>query len=144
FASILTPAERQALGSGAVSELVHRAEAATAAKDLVLALNCLSNALELAPSGDARAGLSETLGDTYEKLGDLPASLAAFADALRHRTDPESVARLHRKSGWALLIRGKPASREIEAAFHALGERPSAERGWLHLLEARAASGQEE
>ncbi len=144
FTSVLTPSEREALAPLAVNWLVALSKTATDAGDFTIALNDLSNALGLATSKEARAALSENLGDTYEKLGDFPAFLATFTEALREEVNPESIARLHRKTASALLVRGEPASGEIEAAFRALGELPSMERGWLHLLRSRVASTQEE
>jgi len=146
FVSSLTPYERKSLGLFAVTQLQRLAEGARRAKDFIAALNCLSNALELAESREQQAILCERLGDTYERLGDLPAALVSYSEAIRHTDDPESVARLHRKTAAALQIRGEmaPAIDEIDAGFKALGGRPSIERGWLDLTRCQAASWQEQ
>lgn len=146
FASILTPTERQALAPVAVDQLLHLSEQATAVKDFVAALNCLSNALDLQPSRARQATLWGALGDTHERIGDLPAALAAYAEAARYTERQESVARLHRKAAAALQVRGEmaPAISEIEAGFQVLGQRTSVERGWLHLLLCGIATDKEE
>ncbi len=146
FASILTPTERENLAPVVVRHLVHASETAKASKDFVASLNCMSNALELAGSPEEHAVLSESLGDTYERLGDLPAALAAYSEALRYVAEPDSTARLHRKTASALQVRGEtaPAAAAIETAFRALGDQPSVERGWLHLLQCRVAAGRED
>ncbi len=146
FTSILTESERKTLGPAAIEQLLRIADAAGASKDFVAALNALSNALELATSRERHASLSERLGDAYERLGDLPAAMAAYAEAMRHVDEPESLARLHRKSATALQVRGENARAavEIEAGFKALGERASVERGRLNLHAGRVAAGQED
>ncbi len=146
FTSILTESERKALAPAAIARLLRMADAASASKDFVAALNALSNALELAMTREQTATSSEGLGDAYERLGDLPAALAAYAEAMRNVEEPESLARLHRKSAAALQVRGENgrAAVEIEAGFKALVERDSAERGWLNLVACRVAFGRED
>ena len=146
FTSILTESERKSLAPAAIEQLLRLADEASASKDSGAALNALSNALELATSREQHAALSERLGDAYETLGDLPAAVAAYTEAMRHIDGPESLARLHRKSAAALQVRGEnaPAAIEVEAGFKALGERTSVEQGWLHLHASRVASGRED
>jgi len=146
FASILTSSERETLAHVAIEQLRRQAERARSAKDFVTALNCFSNALSLASLREDQAALSELLGDTYERLGDLPAALVAYAEAGKRLEDPELVARIHRKTAAALIIRGDmgPAGAELEEGFRILGDRPSAERGWLDLTQCQSASWREE
>ncbi|TLZ70585.1 MAG: ATP-binding protein [Methanobacteriota archaeon] len=142
FTSILTESERKTLGPAAIEQLLRIADVADASKDFVAALNALSNALELATSRERHASLSERLGDAYERLGDLPAAMAAYAEAMRHVDEPESLARLHRKVATTLQVRGENARAavEIEAGFKALDERASVERGRLNLQAGRVAA----
>ncbi len=145
FSSILTPYEREGLAAGAVSHLVRLSEKATAEKDFITALNCLSNAVGLTTSTSQQAALYESLGDTHEHIGDLPGALSSYKEAIRRAHDPEAVARLHRKTAAALQIRAQvaPAIAEIEAGFAALDSKPSVERGWLNFVQCRIALAQE-
>lgn len=146
FVSILTPSEREALAPVAIEQLRRLADRARSSKDFVAALNCLSNALELAASRAQQADLAEALGDTYERLGDLPAAMVSYSEVIRRIEEPESVARVHRKTAAALQVRGEMAraAAEIEAGFRALGGRSSPERGWLDLMQCQSASLREE
>lgn len=146
FSSILTRHEREGLAPVAVSHLVRLSEEATAGKDFITGLNCLSNAVGLATSPGQQAALYETLGDTHEHIGDLPGALSSYKEAIRRAEDPEAAARLHRKTAAALQIRAQlaPAIAEIEAGFASLGSRPSVERGWLNFVQCRIALAREE
>jgi tetratricopeptide (TPR) repeat protein len=146
FMSILTPQEREALAPVAADHLVRLSEQATATKDFLRALNCLSNAVELARGPSLQATLYESLGDTHERIGDLPAALDSYREAIRRKEDREGLARLHRKIAAALEIRGPagPAIKEIEAGFASLGDLPSVERGWLNFVQCRIAISKEE
>jgi tetratricopeptide (TPR) repeat protein len=146
FSSILTPHEREAFAPTAADHLVRLSQEATADNDFITALNCLSNAVELAQGPSRQATLYETLGDTHEHIGDLPAALTSYREAINRREDREGVARLHRKIAAAVEIRGLagPANKEIEAGFASLGDMPSVERGWLNFVQCRIAIRQEE
>ena len=146
FLSILTPPEHDALAPVAANHLARLAEEAASTKDFITALNCLSNAVALEPSPTQLVSLYETLGDTYENIGDLPAALSSYKEAVRRTKEPETLARLHRKTAASLQVRGEiaPAIEEIEAGFDVLGPQPSVERGWLNFVQCRIASDQED
>ncbi len=146
FASILSASERVALASVATDHLLSLSADAHARKDFVGVLNCLANALQLAGSREQEATLWESVGDTNERIGDLPAALAAYAEALRRRPEAEVVARIHRKEAAALIVRGDidPAVSEIKAGLEALGDQSGVERGWSDLLQCRIGAWREE
>ncbi len=141
FTQILSPGERESLGATAAEQLRKLAVRAYQTGDLVLCINCLSNARELLPPGVDDPSLSELLGDSYDRIGDLPAALNAYRQALRSFDEAEALARVHRKMAFALEDRGDitSARAEVEAGFNALGEAQSAERGWLDLSRCRVA-----
>src|SRR5207249_8387787 len=64
FARILTPAERESLGATATEQLRHLAVRAHQEGDLVLCIDCLSNALAVLPPGADDPDLWEFLGDS--------------------------------------------------------------------------------
>jgi tetratricopeptide (TPR) repeat protein len=146
FVSILTASERGVLAPTASQHLLRLSADAHARRDFVAVLNCLANALRLASSPVEEASLWESVGDTNERMGDFPAALVAYAEARRRLSDPEAVARVHRKTAAALIVRGDidPAISEIEAGFEVLAERSSVERGWFELLQCRIASFRED
>jgi tetratricopeptide (TPR) repeat protein len=141
FAGLLTPVEREELGGFAADMLRHLAERAEQAGDLVLSINCLSNALGLLPEGVMDASLLERLADAHERIGDSPAALDAYRRALGAFDTPEARARIHRKMAHALEDRGDvaSASAEVDAGLRALGGTATAERGWLDLIRCRIA-----
>ncbi|MBI4416207.1 MAG: ATP-binding protein, partial [Euryarchaeota archaeon] len=146
FASVLAPAEREGLAAFAVAQLRRLASEAERAHRPLAGLGYLQNALQLATSPEDRAALWEALGDTNERIGDFPGMLTAYKEALQTATKPEAVARVHRKTASALQLRGElhPALSEIDAGIAALGDRVSAERGWLDLVRCRTATKLEE
>ena len=146
FASVLSPAEREVLARDAVVELRRLADRAAGRRDFVAAVHYLSNALRLDPAPEEEAALWEALGDVDERIGDLPGALTAYKSSAKIAADAHMRARLHRKTATALQVRGHsaPAMREVEAGFRALGDAPSPERGWLHLVRTRAAEAQED
>lgn len=146
FASVSTPAEREGLSRFAVEQLRRIASREQEAGNSVGGMHCLSNAVRLATGETEAAVLWELLGDAQERIGDLPAALTGFKEAARRTADSESIARLHRKTAAALILRGRSgdAASEIEAGYRALGDRPSGERGWFDLLQARTAVAREE
>ena len=141
FARILTPAERESLGATATEQLRHLAVRAHQEGDLVLCIDCLSNALAVLPPGADDPDLWEFLGDSQGRIGDLPAALTAWRQAIRPPEDAERLARVHRKMAASLEDRGDitSASTEVETGRKALGETLSAERGWLDVIRCRIA-----
>jgi len=142
FSAVATPAERERLGMFAAGQLQRLAAAAQGAGNSVAAIHCLSNALHVTVARDARTPLAEALGDAHERIGDLPAALAAYTEALQGMDEAESVVRIRRKSAAALQVRGESARAlaEIDAGLGALGGRPSVERGWLDLIRCKLDS----
>src|SRR2546428_683675 len=136
FARILTPAERETLGVTAAEQLRYLAVRAHQEGDLVLCIDCLSNALSVLPPGADDPDLWEFLGDSQGRIGDLPAALTAWRRAIRPPREPERIARVHRKMAASLEDRGDiaSASTEVEAGRKALGETLSPERGWLDVI----------
>ncbi len=142
FAEILTPTEADTLGIFAATELGVLASQAHASGDLVGCIAYLSNALRLPVKDESRAALFEALGDANERIGDFPATLTAYKEAMRVTDTPDVHARLHRKTAAALEARGevKAATRELEATRRILGDNVTVERGWVDLIQSRAAS----
>lgn len=138
FSSVLTPSERSQLGKSAASNLRQLASEARERGDLLLCADLVSNALALPAARKDHLTLWETMGDVRKELGDLPACLSAFREAINQTNDRETVARLHRKIAWALLSRGDAshARAEVEEGLRALRNHASAERGWFDLLES--------
>ncbi len=135
----LSAEERRALGRHAVAQLRVLASEARNAGDLVRANGILSNALLLAEDREDRLNLCETLGDVCERIGDLLGLSTAYREGMALTSDPERLARLHRKLASALTDRGQLASAlvEIKAGRTALGFLENIERGWLELVRAR-------
>jgi len=142
FATVVTPSERRDLGGFAVAQLRRLAEAAQEMGDSVACIDSLSNALELSASKDALADLLEALGDAHERISALSSASAGYRDALQVTSDPETMARLHRKTAeqhhWLWDVRDivEESFEQIEAGLAALGGLSCAERGWLYLLRA--------
>lgn len=141
FEGVLTSEERQAFGRLALAHLRELAGQASASRDLIACVACLSNALRIAESSEDRRALYEALGDTNERLGDVLGLSTAYREALRLTKNPEIVARLHRKLASALVDRGylAAAGEEVEAGFEILGSVESVEHGWLDYVRARIA-----
>lgn len=146
FAGILTSAEMEALVGFAGTQLRELASLAHASGDFVGSMGYLSNALRLPVDDPSRAALLEALGDENEKIGDFPATLTAYKEAMKISEAAEVRARLHRKTAAALEVRGElaAAARELRSARHLLGENITVERGWLDLVQSRVASAQED
>lgn len=145
FESVVTPLERQHLAAFALRSLRDRAAEVLAGGDAVACIDCLSNALRVAPS-DERVAIEEELGDAHERVGDLPAALVAYKEALKAPGAPETASRIHRKIATAFLVRGemKDAESEIESASQAIGDLQYHERARIDLLRCRLASFKEE
>ena len=138
---VLTPGERERYGGLAAAHLRVLAGQASAAGDLVASIACLSNALHVTHAPRERAVICEALGDANGQIGDLLSLSAAYREALHLVTDPESVARVHRKLASALEDRGyiTAARGEAEAGLAAIGSLECLEVGWLYLARARIA-----
>lgn len=141
FADLLAPSERERLSAFAAHQLLTRASHALGSGDFVGAVGYLSNARLLVTDAEALARLYEALGDADEGLGDLPSTLTAYKEAMKRTSEREARARLHRKSAEALRVRGdvKAAASEVEKGLTLLGDRHSAERGWLDLVRCMIA-----
>jgi len=141
FAAMSTPAERQALVEFAVSQLRGLAAESWDRENFVACARYLANALQMPVSSAVRLALLGAVGDAMERMGDVDAAAAAYREAMELTETPEVLARLHRKIADPLATRGELANAtlEIEAGFLALGDTPSAERGWLHLARGRVA-----
>lgn len=142
FTTILSEEERRELGSFSARQLSRLASGAYSQGNFVGCINYLSNALQLTPPPKEVGALQEQLGDAYERIGDLPATLVAYKEAARTTKRPEVLARLHRKTAFALQARKEigAAVAEVEAAQLALAsldEAVSPERGWLSLVQCR-------
>ncbi len=139
FLTVLTTEERDRLGALAVDQLRELGRQASDNGDLVTAVGCLSNALQLAQAPTQRQILCESLGDASERLGDALAMSSAYREALAFSADSETRARLHRKLACAFERRGQidAAADETAAGFEALGTTDSVELGWLELVRAR-------
>ncbi len=146
FTDILSPSEAEAIGPFAVAQLRELASQARVSGDFVGSIAFLSNALALPLDHDARVALLEALGDEDDKIGDFPATLTVYKEALRATHPGEVQVRLHRKIAAALAVRGETASaqRELDAGRRMLGENVTAERGWLDLIQSRLASARED
>ena len=145
FSSLLTATERRELGAFAATELRRQAESARKEGNLTACVDSLSSALRLPLPDTDRLAVWEALGDVNERLGDLPDALVAYKEAMKIAGDPEVLARLHRKTAAALVVRGEAsAEEEIEKAFQVLGERPSPERAWLEIIQCRIAENLED
>jgi tetratricopeptide (TPR) repeat protein len=142
FATVVTPSEQRELGGFAVTQLRGLAEEAEEAGDSVACIDSLSNALELVASKNTRADLLEALGDAHERISALSPASAAYREALQVTSDPETIARLYRKTAeqhhWLWDVRDvvEKSFEQIEAGLTALGNLSSVERGWLYLLRA--------
>ncbi len=136
FSTVLTPEETRQFGALAVSELRGLAAAFSAQGDFVPCINCLSNAVRLAAEPEEKARILEDLGDVEARLGDFPAILVAYREALGLVAAPEFRARLHRKLAYELGEHGEMASAdaEIEEALRILGDSGGVERGWADLV----------
>ncbi len=145
FADLLAPAERERLGAHAVEQLRGLATKARPSGALVACVGYLSNALLLTADPVARADLYEALGDAEEELGDLPAALTAYKEAMKGREGAEAQARLHRKSAQALRQRGEvdAATVEVDDGLRLLGEVVCEERAWLDLGRCAGAQWRE-
>lgn len=146
LAGLLTPAEREGLARFARAQLRTLADAARGHGDAVECIDYLSNAFQLAAGASDRADLGEALGDACERIGDLPAALTSYREALRYSQSQEARARLHRKMAQALVTHGQiaPARREAEAGLKDLEGLVSPEKGWLDLTLGRAAGARED
>ena len=146
FTDILSPSEADALGPFAAGQLRELASRAHASGDFVACIAFLSNAMQLPLDKDARVALLEALGDENERMGDFPATLTAYKEALHASVAADVQARLRRKIAAALVARGEMSSaqRELEAARRILGENVTVERGWLDLVQSRVASARED
>ncbi|HEY7587604.1 MAG TPA: ATP-binding protein [Thermoplasmata archaeon] len=136
FAGIVTPSEREDLARFARAQLRDLAAKSQSEGHLGACVDYLSNALALTPPGDERVAVREHLGDAEERMGDLPAALIAYREALQDTADAEVRGRLHRKLATAFVMREQkePAAEELDAGLRALGETASVERGWLGLV----------
>ena len=145
FAGLLSPVERERLGAFASIQLHSLADRARERGDAVSRIGYLSNALLLASRPDTRADLNEALGDAEEGIGDLPAALTAYKEAMKGQRELEPKARLHRKSAGALRVRGEvdAAKVEVDKGLALLGGMVSVERGWLDLALCTIAAWQE-
>ncbi len=139
FGVVLTPAESLTLGRLAVRELRALAYRMAAGGDPVSGIACLANASRLSVDVAERAEIFEGLGDADSRLGDVPAALIAYRQALRLIGAPAPQARLHRKMADVLQMRGetRSACTEVEEGFGALGGHDDVEAGWLSLVRAR-------
>ena len=139
FSSVLTPAEAYALGAFALLELRRLAATAQAAGRYNESRNCLRNAVRMAPPGEGRAALWEAIGDVDEEIGDLPATVEAYKQALKETAMVGVAARVHRKAATAFEKTGRTrlALLEIDAGLRSLGEVVAEERGWLDLVYCR-------
>ncbi len=145
FESVLTPLERESLAAFVTRSLRKRAAEAIDEGDALSCIDYLSNALRLAPSGEL-GSIQEGLGDAHERVGDLPAALVAYKDALKAMDGPEATSRIHRKIASALLIRGemKSAAAEIDLAWREVGDLQTVEMARVELLRCLLASSLEE
>ncbi len=136
FSTVLTPEESRQFGALAVSELRALAAAFSARGDFVACINCLSNAVRVSTDPAEKAQILEDLGDVEVRLGDFPAILVAYREAMGLVAAPELLARLHRKIAYELGEHGEMASAEAELgeARRSLGDRDDIERGWLDLV----------
>jgi len=139
FSAVLVPEESRKFGAAAVTELRALAARFSATGDVVSAIGCLSNAKRLTSDLPHQVEILEELGDAEIRLGDFPAALIAYREAIGLAAPAASAARLHRKIASALQWRGEmaSASAEIEAAVRSLAARDDVERGWLNLVGGR-------
>ncbi len=145
FGRVLVPEDTRRFGALAVAELRALAARSSAAGDFVGAIACLSNAVRLSADPTEKAQILESLGDAEARLGDLPAILVAYREAMGLVSAPEFLARLHRKMAWEFQERSEASSAaaEIHDALRALGDRVDVERGWLELVRSRMGNGLE-
>jgi tetratricopeptide (TPR) repeat protein/DNA-binding MarR family transcriptional regulator len=146
FAELLAPAERDRLAGHALQQLRALATKARESGALVPCVGYVSNALLLASDPAVRSGLYESLGDAEEELGDLPAALTAYKEAMKGREGAEERARLHRKSAQALRQRGQvdAAMTEIDNGLRLLGDMVCEERAWLDVVQSAVAGWKEQ
>ncbi len=139
FEALLTEVEKTEFRAFVVPQLRELASKAWDQGDLSYCISCLSNALHLSPSGSEGLAVYEALGDVKERIGDVEGGLESYRMAMVAAGDPEYSARLYRKIGTALVIRGEipPAAKAVEDGFQALGQRVCAELGWLNLTRCR-------
>jgi len=145
FNAVLVPEETRKFGALAVAELRALAAQFSGTGNLVSAIGCLSNAKRLASDPSQQAEILEDLGDVEAHLGDFPATLVAYREAIGLVTVPGFLARLHRKIATALQERGEAASAsaEVEEALRSLEDHEDVERGWLNLVRSRMSIGLE-
>ena len=143
FAGLVSPAERERLGAFAVELLRRLAVEASEDRRFATAVDYLSNALRLATLPADRAALWESLGESSDRLGDVPTALDAYREAIKTATDPEMRARLHRRAADAYADRDemKAAAAEVGEGFRLLGGMSGSERGHLELTRARILWG---
>ena len=138
FAGLLSPTEHEGLGAFAVEVLRRLAADASENRRFSASVGFLSNALKLAKLPADRAAFWESLGEASDRLGDVPTALDAYREAIKTATDPEMLARLHRRAAVAHSDREemKAAAAEVEEGFRALGGMSGSERGHLELARA--------
>ncbi len=146
FDTLLVGKERNAFAHFAADQLRMLSSRYEGTGNFAASVDCLSNALQLTAQPADQIALLEALADANERIGDLPEALKGYKEGLALGHDPETAARLHRKSANALLTRGDtgPASKEVDRGLQALGARKSAERGWLELLQGDIAADGED
>ncbi len=145
FSGVLVPEEARRFATLAIAELRALAIRSSAAGDFVGAIDCLSNALRLSVDPVQKAQILESMGDMEVRLGDFPATLVAYREAIGLVAAPEFLARLHRKTASEFQERSEvsSAAAEIDDALRALGDREDVERGWLELVRSRLSNGLE-
>ncbi len=143
--ALLTEAEAAELGTLARRQLREFAAQEFSHGDFVSCANHLSNAIALSQDARERARIWGDLGDARDRMGDLPAALVAYREALRLAAAGEFAAELRRKIATALQGHGEnePAAAEVAAAFNCLESRDSVERGWLNLVSCRISVASE-
>ncbi len=146
FLGALTTEERRELSRIASDRLHGWASEAREEGRHALAVAYLSNALLLAESDTVKCELLESLGDSKERIGDLPGVLTHYKEALQKTENPETRARLRRKTAKALSVRAEidAAYKEIDFALHELGDLPSVERAWIDLIKGDLAAWRQE
>ena len=118
FESILTVEEKAELSGYAIEQLRMLASRAADIGDYPMAVDCLSNALRLPAPRSDRTMLLEALGDAQQCIGNLPAMLEAYREGVASTGDPETIARLHRKTARDFIGRDSPRLRDREQGGH--------------------------